>query len=174
MRIALLTALVSATLLAACQTATPYGPMDGQYGYSDQQIESDRYQVAFRGNSATPRETVEAFLLYRAAELTVANGADYFMVVERATDTSSTWRAAGHTPAVYGYYPYARHRFPYYSYGYPWAYDATYRESRRYEAHAYIKLFSGDKPEDGANVYDAREVLANLEPMILSSQASSG
>jgi hypothetical protein len=40
-------------------------------GYSDQQIESNRFRVSFAGNSLTARETVERYLLYRAAELTV-------------------------------------------------------------------------------------------------------
>ena len=55
-------------------------------GFSDVRLETDRFRVTFAGNSLTSRETVERYLLYRAAELTVAQGADWFSVVERQTD----------------------------------------------------------------------------------------
>jgi hypothetical protein len=41
-------------------------------GYSEQQIENNRFRVQFAGNSLTDRKTVETYLLYRAAELTKA------------------------------------------------------------------------------------------------------
>lgn len=162
--------VLAALVLSGCETTTVYGPMNGRYGYGEQRIETNRYRVTFRGNSSTPRETVEAFLLYRAAELTLENRYDYFIVVEQATDAESTWYGSGSPPPVYGYYPYARYRFPYYAYGYPWGYNATYRESRSYEAHAYIMMRRGNRPPGDTNAYDARQVLSNLEPVILNSR----
>ena len=62
--------LVAAALLSsACMTTTPYQPLKGGEGYSEQRIESNRYTVRFFGNAQTPRQTVENYLLYRAAEL---------------------------------------------------------------------------------------------------------
>ena len=62
--------------LAGCETATPYQPLNTANrdagGYSDHQIEANRFQVSFSGNSVTSRETVERYLLYRSAELTLA------------------------------------------------------------------------------------------------------
>lgn len=73
--------------LAACSTApTPYQIEGSSGGYSEQRIEDNRYSVKFVGNSATPRGTVEEFALYRAAELTLESGHDYFRVVSRAVE----------------------------------------------------------------------------------------
>jgi len=59
--------------LTACATPTPYQPnIRGQAasgGYSEVRIEPDRFRVNFAGNSLTSRETVEGYLLFRAAEL---------------------------------------------------------------------------------------------------------
>ena len=88
--------LAALALLGACATATPYQPATpNARGYSNQQIESNRWMVSFAGNSLTDRQTVETYLLYRAAELTSQNGYDYFRVVRRATD-AGLWCA---TPA---------------------------------------------------------------------------
>jgi len=62
----------SALTLAACATATPYQPASepgGYDGFSQQMIENDRARITFGGNSLTNRETVENYLLYRAAEI---------------------------------------------------------------------------------------------------------
>ena len=75
--------------LAACTTATPYQPnIPGQAtsgGYSEIRVEPDRWRVSFQGNTLTSRETVEAYLLFRSAELTVQQGYDWFEMVDRHT-----------------------------------------------------------------------------------------
>jgi hypothetical protein len=75
-----------ALALAGCAAPTPYQPswMGDGYGYSEQRIEENRYRVSFAGNAAMPRETLENYLLYRAAELTLAQGGDWFVVTARA------------------------------------------------------------------------------------------
>ena len=168
MKVNTLFGLLAIMAAAACTSATPYAPIDGRYGYSEQKIESNRYRVVFNGNNATSREDVEIFLLYRAAELTLADGKDYFKVVEQDTDTSRTYRSTD--PHIYGYYPYSYRRFPYYAYGYPWSYRSTLREVKRYEAHAFIVTYDGEKPADDPSTYDARDVVANLGPDIQRSQ----
>ncbi|MCR9194047.1 MAG: hypothetical protein NXH88_04895, partial [Hyphomonas sp.] len=70
-RLRISTALLALAFLGACATATPYqAALEGQKGYANQQIESNRWQISFAGNSLTDRQTVETYLLYRAAELT--------------------------------------------------------------------------------------------------------
>jgi hypothetical protein len=86
-----LSALVlTGLIVSGCVTATPYQPLNpGQKamgGYVEQQLEANRYRLSFAGNSVTKRETVETYLLYRAAELTLAQGYESFSVVQRATD----------------------------------------------------------------------------------------
>lgn len=154
--------VLSAILLAGCGHKAVYGPMNGQSGFAEQRIEQNRFRVMFHGDSSTSRETVENFLLYRSAELTVQNGYDYFIIEEGGTDIARSLSYTGAGP-LYGYYPYGYHRFPYYAYGYAWAHDASFRETRRFEAHAYILMYQGPKPEDRALAFDAREVISNLK-----------
>ena len=82
-------AVAAGLALSACETATPYQPLGaggGEGGYSDHQVEANRFTVSFSGNSVTSRETVERYLLYRAAELTLNQGYDWFAAVDRHTD----------------------------------------------------------------------------------------
>lgn len=156
-------------LLAACATSTPYAPAGEleRYGFSEQRIEDDRYRITFRGNSLTKRETVENYLLYRAAEVTVENGYDFFEMIEDETERSTTYSAS----SDYGRFSYyGRGRpFPYYGWGYRWAPyydDYSVQEFNRYTAMAYIRLGKGEKPADTPTAYNARQVLDNLSDAI--------
>ena len=71
---ALLSGLVLLGMLAGCAQPTPYQPATEGYGHSEQQIEDNRYRVSFAGNDLTPADTVQNYLLYRAAELTLGKG----------------------------------------------------------------------------------------------------
>lgn len=174
--------LAGALMLAACVTATPYGPaaQGGGYGFSEQRIEDNRFRIIFRGNSSTARETVENSLLFRAAELTVQQGYDYFVVVENDTERQSSVRETTY-PAFYGRYGYGRsfHRpyygFPYYAYGFGWGYpyDSYTREINRYSAIAFVTMHRGEKPDDNSQAFTAREVMSNLAPYVLGEQPVS-
>jgi len=183
--------------LFACVSSTPYGPANRSgFGYADQRIDSSRYRVTFRGNAATRRETVENFLLYRSAELTVQNGFDYFVVVENDTEarsyftslygssfygtTFSPFYGGGFGPRGFGRGRFGRGgfrgagfgAFPYYPYGFGFGpgYGAnSVRENTQYSAIAFISLHNGEKPEDQNAAFDAREVLQNIGPTITSS-----
>ncbi|KCZ92657.1 CC0125/CC1285 family lipoprotein [Hyphomonas johnsonii] len=182
--------LAALFLLGACTTATPYqAAMDTDRGYSEQQIESNRFQVQFAGNSLTDRKTVETYMLYRAAELTKENGFDNFRVVQRTTDSKS--RAipvgSGYSPfydhfaldyryfgprAGYFYDPYRRWAYPrsFYAsrFGYYdpfWDGPQEYREVTSYVASAEIVMSKGEKPDDPA-YFDADQVIFNLGTQI--------
>src|SRR5215475_1112787 len=84
-------ALVAGSLaLAGCASPTPYQPLGAETGvsggYSNQRITNDQYRVMFSGNTMTSRQTVETYLLYRAAELTTQQGYDWFVMTDRNTD----------------------------------------------------------------------------------------
>ncbi|MEZ5997245.1 MAG: hypothetical protein R3B98_00940 [Hyphomonas sp.] len=178
-KISLAGAVAALAMLGACATATPYQPaLDSSLGYSEQKIESNRFQVQFAGNSLTDRRTVETYLLFRAAELTKLNGYDHFRVVRRDTDADSRLTPVGgpyspfydHFYLDYYYFrpynPYYRGRFydPFYD---PyWGAPAEYRESTRYVAHAEILMGKGPKPDDAA-YFDAEEVMQNLGGTIM-------
>lgn len=168
---------LGAAALAACATATPYqqanAPGSNSYGFSEQRIESDRFRVSFSGNSLTDRETVEAYLLYRAAELTLMEGYDYFRLVDRDTERRTQFRSTGvgpYSPFYPNFYPHWSYYHPYY--GWRGAYDPFWngrgdlREVTRYEASAEIKVYKGRKPQDDPTAFDAQEVVTNLEPRI--------
>lgn len=100
-----LTLSASAIILAACATATPYQPASapgGFDGFSQTMIEDDRAKITFGGNTLTERSTVENYLLYRAAEMTIERGFDHFTLVEKETEEK---KRVSMSPA-YGYGPY--------------------------------------------------------------------
>lgn len=151
--------IIFAAALAACATATPYQPVAEGYGYSEQQLESNRYRVRFTGNSETPREAVENYLMYRAAELTLQNGYGYFVVAARDTEGepgrgsgtgfSIGFGSGGHGSGV--------------GIGLGTVIGGG---GERTLAQMDILVFKGSKPAADRNAFDAREVLNNLEPAI--------
>ena len=64
----------------------------GPYLADTYQPVTDRYRVSFAGNNLTPREKVEDFLLYRAAEVTLDSGNDYFVLVDQDTERFTNFR----------------------------------------------------------------------------------
>jgi hypothetical protein len=172
--IAALAVVALSGALAACETPTPYqaaapGAQESG-GYSDTQIEADRWRVTFRGNSLTSRNTVENYLLYRAAELTVAQGYDWFEAADRHTQTHV--ETYGDT---FGWSPYWR----FYRGGYGWGGwgwggagpgwrdpfwgpDFDVQTVERYEASVEIVMHHGDKPAGDAKAFDAHQVMSNL------------
>lgn len=167
-----LTVAAAALALTACATQAPYKPAASATasGYSDQAIERDRFKVSFRGNSSTPKEEVETYLLFRSAELTLEQGFDYFLVVDRDTEGKSRLRPDHYSP----YYTRFGFHYNYYHPHYGWygMYDPfwndppSYTEITKYEASAEIVLRKGEKPADEPRAFDARDVAANLGPSI--------
>jgi hypothetical protein len=155
-------ALALGLLLGACAASpTPYQAVQGGFGYSEQQIEENRYRVSFAGNSATSRQTVEDYLLYRAAELTVQTGHDWFTVVHR--NTMQEYSGYGGSPAVGvgvggGSNIGVGMSFPVFGGG----------GSGRYTADIDILLHDGEKPQDNPDAYDALAVISRLQPKILT------
>lgn len=147
--------------LAACTRPTLYAPAVDGLGYANAPIEADRYRVSFAGNSLTTRDTVEAYLLYRAAEVTLSSGHDWFRVADRNTAADTSYRAystgfGGWGPFLYG---------PGFAPGFV---DTTIiRPITRYGAYANILVFKGEKPADDPQAYDARSVIETLGPRIV-------
>ncbi|RYG31536.1 MAG: hypothetical protein EON93_12785 [Burkholderiales bacterium] len=150
--------------LAACQSGpTPYRPGGGyDGGYAESRLENDRFRVSFKGNSLTNRETVENYLLFRSAELTLQNGYDTFTIVNRDTDKDSRIRSTGGymgSSLSYTYfvprYGWVRAWEPY------WWGPQSYEEVTRYEAYAEVVMSRGAKGSD-PNAFDARQVTQNL------------
>lgn len=166
-RILAVSVVAAATALAGCTSGpTPYQPAAGyDRGYSEQKIENERYRISFKGNSMTERDTVENYLLFRAAELTLQSGYDSFTIVNRDTDKDSRTRVTG---------GYSRFSYMYFSprWGWVhswdpfWASPARYDEVTSYEAFAEIVMKRGPKGDD-PSAFDARQVSQNLGPQIV-------
>lgn len=170
----LIVAIAGCLILAACATPTPYAPEGyaGQRGgYAEQRLQADRWAVSFNGNSVTSRDTVEMYLLYRAAELTVQSGFDWFITDQRATDADTRYYP---TPdpwyrSSYGGFWGPSWRF--YRGGLwtpwdPWYSDMDVRQVTRYEARAEIVMGRGPTPGGDVHAFNAREVIQNLEPRV--------
>ena len=197
-RKSLAVALGAATLLtSACATESTYRPAVGRgferSGYSDRQIEENRFMVSFSGNSYTSRETVEKYLLYRAAELTVQRGYDYFVFADRNVDRRSRTYS---TPGLGGGFGgagfgggfgygggfgggYWGPSWRYRGAGFGWrSWDPFFGDPffdrgmnidtiDKYEATAELIVGRGPKPKDNIRAFDARDVIKNLEPTIV-------
>ncbi len=178
--VALATALAGGLALAGCMEATPYAPStgSGQYrtGYWDEQIEPDRWRVTFAGNSLTARDTVERYLLYRAAQLTVEHGFDHFVLVDRNTEKhTSTYVDQPFGPGPYGYWGAS---WRYYGRGRGWRSwdpfwgdpffdrDIDINTVQRYEASAEVVMGHGPKPANNVRAFDAHSVIATLGPQV--------
>ena len=160
-----LASLACAALLSACASSTAYGPAaETGYGFNETRIEQNRYQVSFSGNSLTDLQTVERYLLYRAAELTVQNDYDYFIMVNRQTDEDSSYRGTGFDQrfAMQYYHPMWGWRYR----NDPFFNNFDMREVNRYQAISEIVMGNGPKPGD-VNAYNAEDVLMNLAPQIV-------
>lgn len=148
-------------LLAGCATPTPYQPVDGRFGYAEQQIEDNRYRITFAGNTVTPRDHVQNYLLYRAAEVTVQSGHDWFRMVDHSLERQTYYQGYVDDPFP-GFYD---RRWGYWR---PWPTTSfvTARPIDNYSAFADILVYTGDKPADDVRAYDAHEILRRLEPTI--------
>lgn len=165
---------LTAMALSGCETATPYQPLakgEQTYGgYRDERLDADHFRVSFRGNTLTSRATVENYLLYRAAELAVANGFDWFETVDQHTDKQQHTYVDGFGYG-YGFSPYWRFYGRRYGwrgfYGGPlWDDGFDVQTVQRFEATADVVMGHGPKPAGDKRAFDAREVMANLGPHI--------
>jgi hypothetical protein len=175
--------------LAGCATPTPYQPnIPGTAqsgGYSEVRIEPNRFRVTFSGNSLTSRQTVESYLLYRSAELTVAQGYDWFEAADRHTDKRTDYYASPdpfYASPYYHTWGYGfRPSWRYYRGGFgwrtwdPWGRDPFWggmdiQQVNQYQATAEIVLGRGAKPNN-PSAFDARAVLNSLGPSIVRPKA---
>ena len=176
-RLLLAAAAVAAVSLAACATPTPYQPLNtagvSSGGYTDTRISRDRFRVSFQGNTITDRETVERYLLYRAAELTREAGYDWFAMADRDTERQRREYVTSSDPFGYSawrpqWFYLGNGRWTLINTYDPWL-SRPYYERRsvdQYRATAEIFMGRGEKPANDPAAFDARDVMANLGPTI--------
>jgi hypothetical protein len=175
-----------ALALGACSsTGAYYQPLEAnrasQGGYAEVRLSEDRYEVIFVGNQLTSREQVETYLLYRAAELTLQQRYDWFVIEQQGMEHTVErdawvdpryspwfardygywrpyWRYYGPTIGWRSWYPHARDPF--------WADHIDGRTVERFEAKANIRIGRGPVPQGIPGVFVARDVIERLGPRI--------
>lgn len=176
-----LAAMTAMASLGACATPTPYQPYRAESaagihgGYSEQRLDNNRFRVRFHGNELTSRERVEAYLLFRAAELTLANGYDWFLVADRHTEHDVERYVRRSSSNSFGYW---QPSWRYYRQGYGWdvwfpgpgepfwADRIDMRTIESFEVEAEVALERGPVPANDAKALDARRILSELGPSI--------
>lgn len=90
-------ALCAALLLTACATPTVYQAAQGPtaVGYSEVRIEPDRYRVTFHGGGGAPAAQISDYVLFRAAQIALRDGYDWFRVTDRMGERGPSGYGSG-------------------------------------------------------------------------------
>lgn len=154
--------------LAACATTPPALPYTAAnsstaLGYSETQIESNRYFVRYRVTSPAEVSQLEDYALLRSAELTLENGRDWFWVDRRTLDQQEDARSSGPSIGIgIGGGSYGRRSGA--SVGVGMTFPLGNREEAAPRARGTtfeIRFGDGVKPDD-ANAYDARSTAQSI------------
>jgi hypothetical protein len=149
---------------------TPYQPRtEGQQtGYTDRALTQNRYRITFTGNSATPRETVESYLLLRAAEVTRAAGYSSFLFDTRNTKANHSYQTIPYGPDPYGpgFGAWGRRGgFGYWGgWGFPYEPNYDVVVHTNYDAYAEIVLLTPDQAAREPRAINAADVISHIGP----------
>jgi hypothetical protein len=155
-------------ILGACASSPKYIAADNaeDYGHYSRQISENRYRVNFNGERRANLQDTRDFALLRAAELTLAEGYDWFQIIDRESATIETREPR----ATFGY------QRAYYTEQYCGLVSCTrttrpssfahmeFGNDRPETAHSHsleIVMGKGEVPEDG-NYYDAQSVVKSI------------
>jgi hypothetical protein len=168
-------------ILAACETTyEPPGDYGGipHGGYTDTRVDANTVIVSFSGNILTPQKTVETYLLYRCAKVTIESGFNYFVVVSTSSTPidinvktrTKNYVSAYSKPTMHQSYV-SNENFQSYSTSrtntqqFYQAVDGC-NKSEAHAATSVIKMFQGTMPPGLPNAFNAYDVVAHLGPAI--------
>lgn len=159
--------ILAGVCLALSSCATPYQGMGLTGGVTATRIDETTVEIYAAGNGFTNQETISHYVMRKAAEETLADGYDLFLIVDRRNrsrvsqfttegqiNTSTTGTYSGYGNTVYG----------------TSNTNGTYTPPQTYNIFkpgegATIKMFRGMKPTDApANLFDAHEVSRFMTP----------
>ena len=155
-------AVFMVAVLSAC--ATPYGKYGIAGGYTDTRIDENTFSISVDTNGFTDQQTTSMHALYRAAELTVENGFDFFVIASGAKNSTSMAMVipgnstSNTTVNAYGSTAYAKTTTTYA--------PTTVVHMVFPNSTLIIKSFKGIKPDGAPNAYDAHSVMKYLGPQI--------
>jgi len=162
-----LMSLIALAALAACASTPTYTAATGNgAGYSETQIESNRYYVTYRAPGGADAQLIQDYALLRASDLTLQSGADWFIVVSRSTDASQGYSGPSVGVGVGGG-SFGRHSGGGLGVGLsiPLGGGGPQATATRLE----IRTGSGPKPDD-PNAYDARQTSQSLRARVQSQK----
>lgn len=157
----LLLPLLAALTLTACASTPTYAPATrpNGAGYSQTQIENNRYFVTYRASGSADASLLQDYALLRAADITLERNADWFIVDRRTLDDAPGSSGPSLGVSLGGA-----------SFGGRSGVGAGVglnfplgggSQARATSATLEIRLGAGPKPDD-PNAYDARAVAQNL------------
>jgi threonine dehydrogenase-like Zn-dependent dehydrogenase len=128
-------AAVFAAALSVCACATPYGASD----ISASQIDPQTLQITGRGDARAASETIQHYVLVRAAEETSKRGFDLFLMLPSpGADVAINAAALSSSGAI---------------------------SSGKGGESVLVMMFRGERPSNApANLYRVNEVLASASP----------
>lgn len=177
-------ALGLAFAVTACATTpTPYQPYRSHEaggihgGYSEQILANGDYLVRFHGNFMTSRDRVEGYMLFRAADLTVEKGYDWFVVVDRNTEHNvhtfvepnplyRPWYGLSFDGWRPDWNIYVNGAWQGWYGGHRWEEQYDVRRIEAFETTAEIQMHQGPIIDSERGAIDARRVIAELGPTI--------
>lgn len=161
--------VVAVAALAACATTPVYAPATrpGAAGYSETQIEANRFFVTYRAPGAADDALLQDYALLRAADLTLANSRDWFWVDRRTVDSQSGRRGGPSVGVGVGGGSWGGRGGGGVSVGMNFPLGGGAGGARATAATLEIRFGQGAKP-DAANAYDAHAIAANLRARLLA------
>lgn len=148
--------------LAGCASTPPtYTPAASANaaGYSETQIEANRYFVTYRAPSGADAALLQDYALLRAADLALQNGREWFWVDRRTLD-EDTRRSGPQFGVGIGAGSYGGRSGGSVGVGLNFPLGGSSGERVR-SATLEVRFGEGAKPDD-ANAYDARSTSTNL------------
>ena len=149
----------------------------GMYGYSEMPMDSTTYQVTYNGDNTTPPEIVDRYALYRSAELTVAKGFNYFIVMDGTANASSSTYSST-TPGAETHSTSIEHdmdrqtgkMIPVAVTTSNQSYSTMTMTSTFHTVTKTIRMFKGERPGDNAHAFDAKSMISVMGPTISRSE----
>jgi hypothetical protein len=179
MRKAWVCLIIVSFLLTGCMDHFYYKPIGDEEqpnlepgGYSDFLINSNTAVITYEGSTRTSLTRLQKYLLYRAAEVTISNNYDYFIVISTSPSPSFLPKL---DPDHGKYYkaPGVIHPFKYSSDFYKvYKYSFHQREYPRFtcfgnKAVITIEMFQGDVPATQPYGFNAMTVVGNTDHALL-------
>jgi hypothetical protein len=155
-------AITAALALSACASTPTYtrAPTQGAAGYSETQIESNRYFVTYRAPSGAAESLLYDYALLRAADITLERGREWFWVDRRNFDSQSQSYNGPRIGIGIGGARWGGNTSIGSSVGISVPLGGRSGVTAR-AATLEIRLGEGAKPND-ANAYDARAIATNI------------